>query len=257
MRVFFIFIFLCFSALLNAQDQITKRDGEQIDCVITKVDEQVIYFDFHDGERRLSSFIPMTEVRSYQRGGEGSVADSFDSIIVVEDKVNEVLVDTTRYVEEVDEWVNLVVYSPRIGVNATGWGVDYYGYNLTGSSRWGLPLVVGIEGFDLRPDYFDKTGYYQAEMSYMTFGVSPFYRLGDKFYLQLGVRLIYGEEELTDFSGDVSSNMFFGLNPSQGIVFIPESKAGVTLGIGIYEKVLSSDVYNNDVGVTFQLGIKF
>ena len=243
--------------LIEAQDQITKRNGEQIDCVITKVDEQVIYYDFNDGERSLSSFIPLTEVRSYRRGGEGSVADSLDSTVVVEDKVNEVLVDTTKYVEDVDEWVNLVVYSPRIGANATGWGVDYYGYNLTGSSRWVLPLVVGIEGFDIRPDYFDKTGYYQAEMSYMTFGISPFYRLGDKFYLQLGVRLIYGSEELTDFSGDVSSNMFFGLNPSQGIVFVPESKFGITLGLGGYEKVQSSKVYKSDAGVQLQIGIKF
>ncbi|WP_010662287.1 hypothetical protein [Marinilabilia salmonicolor] len=242
---------------MGAQDQITKRDGEQINCNITKVDEQVIYYDFHRDDRKFSSFIPLTEVRSYQRGSEGNVADSLDSNIDVEGKVNEVLVDTTDYVEEVDEWINLAVYSQRIGANATGWGVDYYGYNLTSRSRWVLPLVVGIEGFDIRPDYFNKSGYYMAEMSYMTFGISPLYHLGDKFYLNLGVRLIYGEEELTDFSGDVSSNIFFGLNPSQGIVFIPESKFGVTLGIGIYEKVLSSNVYNNDVGVTFQLGIKF
>jgi hypothetical protein len=91
----------------------------------------------------------------------------------------------------------------------------------------------------------------------MTFGISPFYRLGDKFYLQLGVRLIYGSEELTDFSGDVSSNMFFGLNPSQGIVFVPESKFGITLGLGGYEKVQSSKVYKSDAGVQLQIGIKF
>lgn len=255
MRVFFIFIFLCFSALLNAQDQITKRDGEQIDCVITKVDEQVIYFDFHDGERRLSSFIPMTEVRSYRKEGS-SIPDSIRTSGLVAPK-EEVVVDTSKYLKEMNEWVSLATYSGRFGINATGWSVDYYGYNVRSNSKWTIPLVVGIEGFEIRPDYFNKTGYYRVEMNYLTMGISPFYRLGKRFFLNLGVRLIYGEEKLMGFSTDMVSRTFFGLNPSQGILFIPESKFGITMGLGIYEKVQSSKVYKSDAGVQFQVGIKF
>ncbi|WP_291859665.1 hypothetical protein [Marinilabilia sp.] len=40
----------------------------------------------------------------------------------------EIVVDTSKYLKEVDGWVNLATFSHRIGVNATGWSVDYYGY---------------------------------------------------------------------------------------------------------------------------------
>jgi hypothetical protein len=46
-------------------------------------------------------------------------------------------------------------------------------------------------------------------------------------------------------------------HPSQGIYFIPKSKIGITLGLGVYEKLLNSKVYNNDIGVKLEIGIKF
>jgi len=88
-------------------------------------------------------------------------------------------------------------------------------------------------------------------------GICPFRRLNDYLFLNLGLQLIIGEEELTGFGGNQSTNTIFGIAPSQGIYFIPKSKVGITLGIGLYEKLLTSKIYQNDYGIKFEVGIKF
>ena len=94
-------------------------------------------------------------------------------------------------------------------------------------------------------------------MSYFIAGISPFYRLSNNLYLNLGLNLIYGQEILTDFYGSEYSYTYFGISSSQGIYFIPKSKVGIALGISIYEKSLSSKVYKNDFGIKLDIGIKF
>ncbi len=81
--------------------------------------------------------------------------------------------------------------------------------------------------------------------------------MNDFLFLNLGVQLIVGEEELQDSGGKESNRSLFGISPSQGFYFIPESKAGLALGISVYEKLMSSKVYKNDIGVKLELGIKF
>lgn len=238
-----------------SQDLIILRNGEQIDCKITKVDSTIIHYDFIKGERKLSSYFAKNDIRSYKISTNDRIPDNSTNTLQVQD--NTVIIDTTKYVKETNKWINLITYSQRYGVHARGWSAQYYGYNLKNTSKWAIPIVFGIERFEIHADYFSQFDYQSVNMSYFLAGISPFYKLDDNFFLNLGANIIFGEEELGSFYVKESTNTFFGFSPSQGVYFIPKSKEGLVLGLSIYEKILSSEVYKNDIGIKLELGIKF
>lgn len=240
----------------KSQDVITVRNGKQIECTITKIDSSIIYYDFVKGNRQLSSFIDKNNVRSYEmQHTENRQKAPGDSLSRENNET--VVIDTSKYVEVTQRWVNLVTYSQRYGVHAKGWSVNYYGFLLRNTAKWMVPVAFGVEGSDINQDYFDRSGYSYLKMSYMSAGISPFYKLNENVFLNLGAQLLFGEEELQDFSGRVSSHTIVGIAPSQGIYFMPRSKFGFVAGISVYEKLLSSKVYKNDIGVKFEIGLKF
>lgn len=239
----------------DSQDLITLRNGTQIDCKITKVDLAIIHYDFLKGERKLSSYIDKNDIRSYNINTTDNIPKHSIDLNLKED--NLVILDTTMYVKETNKWVNMITYSHRYGVHAEGWSVQYYGYNLRNTSKWTMPILFAVEGFTIHSDYFAQAGYQSVNMSYFLVGLSPFYQLEDNFYLNLGVNIIFGKESLVSYYGVGSYNTVFGFSPSQGIYFIPKSKMGLTLGLSLYEKILSSEVYKNDLGIKFELGVKF
>jgi hypothetical protein len=253
-----ILAFVVFSSpfWVQSQDLITLRNGKQIECTITKIDSTTIHYNFWKGDRELSSYIGTDKVKSYRKktpdNFSGSVTDSLPA-----PQATMVVVDTSKYIKETQRWTNLITYSQRIGANAKGWSVQYYGYNFRSTTKWFIPLLFGVESFDIDPGYFDKSGYTYASMSYFNAGISPFYQLNEFFLMNLGAQLVFGDEELQDARGSESSHSFFGIAPSQGIYFISKTKVGITLGISVYEKLLSSKVYKSDVGLKLEMGIKF
>jgi len=238
-----------------SQDLITLRNGERIDCKITKVDSAIIHYVFFKGERKLSSYVAKKNIRSYKLNTTDNIPENSNDVLQIPN--NTVIIDTTKYIKETNKWINLITYSQRYGLHADGWSVQYYGYNLRNASKWTIPILFGIERFAIHADYFSQFDYQSVNMSYFLAGISPFYKLDDNLFLNLGANIIFGEEELTNFYGTESSNTFFGFSPSQGVYFIPKSKVGLTLGLSIYEKILSSKVYKNDIGIKLELGIKF
>lgn len=251
-----IFILLTLSSISSySQDLIILRNGEQIDCIITKVDSAIVHYDFYKGERKLSSFVSKDNIRSYKINSIDSVTENSSDVLQTPDNI--VIIDTTKYVKETHKWINLITYSQRYGVHSNGWSVQYYGYNLRNTSNWTIPILFGFEGFTIHSDYFSQFDYQAVNMSYFLAGISPLYRLDDNLFLNFGMNIIFGEEQLTDYYGKESSNTFIGFSPSQGIYFIPKSKVGITLGLSIFEKILSSEVYKNDVGLKLEIGLKF
>jgi hypothetical protein len=238
-----------------SQDVIVLRNGEEINCKITRVDDAAIHYDFYRGDRKVSSFVSINNIRSYKKSESDSLPDSPNGQIIAPD--NTVIIDTTRYLRDTGRWINLVTFSQMYGVHAKGWSLNYWGYNLKNTSRWSIPLLIGIEIFEIYPDYFSRFNYRSVSMSYFSLGVKPFYRLNDFFFLNPGITLTIGNEELTDFHGRENSRTFFGITPSQGIYFIPESRFGITLGLSVYEKLLSSEVYRSDLGLRLEFGLKF
>jgi hypothetical protein len=255
MRQLILTLLLITSYATYSQDLITLRNGEQIDCKITKVDSIIVYYDFLKGERKLSTYISIKDIRSYKINENTDYQNTGSNFILSQD--NTVLIDTTQYLKETNKWINLITYSKRFGIHANGWAIQYYGYNLKSTAKWLIPIVFGIESFEIDSDYFSQFGYQSVNMSYYTAGVSPFYKIDDNFFLNLGINIIYGQEQLLNYNGNESFNTFFGLSPSQGIYYIPQSKFGIIVGLSIYEKLLSSQAYKNDLGVKLEIGIKF
>lgn len=256
MRKFILTLLLFIPFISYSQDLIILRNGEQINCKITKLDSLIVYYDFQKGERKLSSYIAKSKIRTYQINSKDDIKD-FSSNKTIPSQGNIIVIDTSKYIKETNKWINLITYSQRYGLHANGWSVQYYGYNLRNTSKWNFPIIFGIEGFEINHYYFSLSNYESAKINYLLAGISPFYKLNDNFFLNIGVSIILGEEELEGFYGREISNTFFGISPSQGIYFIPKSNFGITLGISIYEKLMSSEVYESDFGLKLEIGIKF
>lgn len=249
-------LILFIPSFIYSQDLIILKNGKQIDCKITKIDSTVVYYEFQKGERKLSSFVDKSDMRSYQinvaSGNQNDTTGMFLS-----EQSNIVVIDTSKYVKETSDWNNLITYSQRYGIHAKGWSVQYYGYNLRSKSKWVIPIIFGFESYKIHSDYFSQFDYQSASLAYIVTGISPFYRFSDSFYLNLGINLIFGDEKLVDFNGRESSKFIFGIYPSQGIYLITNSSIGFTLGISVYEMLRSSEVYGNDIGLKLEIGIKF
>ena len=69
--------------------------------------------------------------------------------------------------------------------------------------------------------------------------------------------VILGLENLTEFSGRNADRFFVGLSTSQGVLYIPDSKFALVLKGGLYQEVLTSKLYNFDIGIQVGVGLKF
>ncbi len=240
----------------HAQDVITLRNGKTIDCKITQVDSAMIYYNFFKGDRQLSSYVDFTDVRSYQIKAAQQTDTALDSLEVTQNKT--VVIDSSQYVKPSQRWINMITYARTYGIHAQGWSAHYYGYTFTNSCRWALPVVIGINWHEINADYILESGYYEASIGYALIGISPFYKLNDVFLLKLGANIMIGSERLSSRCACTpDTKSVWGIATEQGVYFVPKSRFGITVGVGIYEKLLTSKVYKNDLGVRLELGIKF
>ena len=242
--------------LVHSQDLIILRTGDSLKCKITKVDSLSVFYAIRKNDRKIDSFIEKNEIRSYQING---IADSkTDDQAARSNRNNQLVVlDTTAYVKKVTKWINLITYTQKYGVHAYGWEIQGYGYLLKNDSKWILPITYGIEVLKINFDYFIQSGYQSVRMNYYMVGISPLRKLNDYFYAKIGLQLMLGSESLENYNGSGSTNEIFGLAPSQGLMFIPKSKIGICIGVGIHEKLLSSAFYQNDIGINLEIGLKF
>lgn len=253
----FVLITLFFASILvKAQDLIVFRNGDTVSCKIMKVDSLNLYYNFQRGNRAITSFVDKKEIRSYRLNSQtDSIRKQDDAIKPA--RSNEVIIDSSAYIKPSRKWINLITYSQKYGVHATGWVLQYYGYVLQNDSKWIIPCSIGLEGLNLNSEYFSKYDYRSVNMNYYLVGISPFRKLNNCFYLNLGLQLIGGTEQLTDYDGSQHVNSIFGVAPMQGLYYIPKSDFGLTIGLGIYEKLLTSEVYKNDLGIKLEIGVKF
>lgn len=241
----FLLLFFLVSVNVVAQDFIKLRNGQEINCKITRQDSTVIFYEFTKGDRTLSSFVSRSDIREYRFSAEQPVADS-SSVKTLKSPLT-VVVDTTAFVRETNKWLSMITFSRIYGITSNGWSVQYQGYNIIGSTRWSIPIVFGVESFMVYPDYMSTN----STLTYMKAGISPIYRITDRIHLNLGCNILYGN------TGDDGEDIFFGFNPSEGIYYVPKSKFGIVVGLGLYQKLLSTTLYTGDVGVKLEIGIKF
>jgi hypothetical protein len=254
-KIVLIVLFLA-PIILKSQDLVVFRNGDSLSCKITRIDSLNLYYDFQKGNRNITSFVNKNEIRSYTLNNQAdSVKEQDYSIKQTHGK--DVIIDTTVYIKSSQKWINLITFSKRYGLHATGWAIQYYGYILQNDSKWIIPCYFGLENFDLNSEYISQYDSQSVNMSYYLVGISPFRRLNDYIFLNLGLQLILGTEDLIDYYGYKRTHSIFGVTPSQGIYIIPKSDFGLTIGLGVYEKILNSEVYKNDLGIKMEIGVKF
>lgn len=84
-----------------------------------------------------------------------------------------------------------------------------------------------------------------------------FLKISKRVYVGFDLMLLVGAESLTDQIGRESANLLLGLGPKQALYFIPDSRFGLVIGIGLYQRLLTSEVYKNDFGFRVEAGFKF
>jgi len=146
-RLFFLFFFIFCSCFAYGQDLIVTVSGDSLNCKITEVQTESIFFRYDAGGNVVS--LPMNQVASYRydfyksRRGTPSVAVSM------------------RGRSEISiyfgEGLSTLNYKPDIGsVSSRMGGLIGVGYTWFVSGRWGV--VTGIEAALYRAEYAaDKT----------------------------------------------------------------------------------------------------
>jgi hypothetical protein len=256
MKKLILLILVLFPILANSQDLIILRNGEKINCTITKIDSLNVFYDFQKGDRKITSFTEKNEIRAYQLHYKADSSMNPTDLNKVQ-KDNSVIIDTSVYIKKIYKWNNLITFSKKYGNHATGWSLQYNGFVARNNQKWFIPCVFEFERFTIKQDYFELSNYQSATINYLMAGISPLRKLNDYLYLKLGLQLIFGDEQLKDFYSHESTQTIFGMTPSQGIYFIPKSNFGITCGVGLFEKLLTSEIYQNDFGIKFEIGLKF
>ena len=152
----------------------------------------------------------------------------------------------------------LITYTDVEGLNASSLGLSFYSYpDNNNRTKWMFPMVISVNVLTLRPSYFEKLNYESAKLNYYMPGISAFRKINNYFWLNLGLQIPIGSEEVKDYYGNKFDTFLIGLVPTEGIFFIPQSDVGFTFSVGLYQELMTSIVYNVDIGLKAEIGIKF
>jgi hypothetical protein len=159
------------------------------------------------------------------------------------------------------KWESLFTGHGAFGNNAEGWGVSYYGFNIKESGGWFLTYSLSYDIYTIDPGLIIRKGYTSADLNYGKIGAGVMRRIGEDFHFAFNALVPIGTEKLTQnlTTGSIleTNNIVFGFEPQQCFYFMTKSKVSLVLGAGIYERFTTSKVYNFDIGLRIEAGIKF
>jgi hypothetical protein len=153
--------------------------------------------------------------------------------------------------------LNLLLVGYLAGSNATGWKFSYYRSSKPSHKSWFFPWRLGGEVLQIDNQHFAQSDFLEARLRYGMFGICPFREISSKVYLNLDFLLLVGAESLTDRINRQSTNLLLGIAPKQSLYFIPNSQYGLVVGFGLYQRLLTSEVYKSDFGFQVEAGFKF
>lgn len=153
--------------------------------------------------------------------------------------------------------LNLLLGGYAAGSNATGWTFSYYRSPESSHKGWFFPVRIGGEVLQIESQPFSRSGIVDARLNYGMFGICPFREITDRVYINLDFMFLVGAESLTDRIDSQSTNLLLGLAPKQSLYFIPNSRFGLVIGFGIYQRLLTSEVYQSDFSFQLEAGFKF
>ena len=160
------------------------------------------------------------------------------------------------------KWNSILLFNKSFGIHYPGWGLSYYGYHvdIDEDTDWIFPWVVAFESYKLPPDPPDPNASYFIDTKvdmHVGAGISAAKRLKETIYLKFAFLIPFNLASSDLDSQNEIKEYLLGVAMSQGVLFIPESKFGLTFGVAIFERLLNSEVYRNDIGIQLEVGIKF
>ena len=147
----------------------------------------------------------------------------------------------------------IISFSYLAGINANAYRYNLYWIPYNSQKRWSFSIILGGEIVRLHDDFMLQSPYSSYKAFVINLGIASFYKINDSFLIGLNSHFPIGSETV----GISSSNFMAGISPSQMIYFKSKSKRGIIAGIGIFEKVSTSVIYNQDFGARIELGFKF
>lgn len=159
--------------------------------------------------------------------------------------------------EGLEDWKNILIYQKTEGINASGFRINYLQNKKSMWKDWLIPLSFGFSRNKINRNRIEKKGFYDVDINIISIGYTGFRPIKNNLYLNLSLNATLGNERLTEIDLSNKKRFIFGTSPSQSIYFIPKSKYGFVFGIGVYEIIQTSKVYSLDIGLRFNIGIKF
>ena len=155
------------------------------------------------------------------------------------------------------DWRQMVILSRTFGANASSKKIGYFKNTNVMLNGWLIPWGIEIQSSDIDDDYFKKSGYLSGKLNYLSIGRNGFKSFRENTFYNISTNILFGMEELKEFSFKEKDNLVIGISLSQGIVYIPKSIFGFVVGCGVYEKFLTSKIYPFDVGIEISAGLKW
>jgi len=160
------------------------------------------------------------------------------------------------------KWINWVTYRQSIGFVESSHNLSYYGYFLT-KQKWTMPISLRLSSSTrynlnaLDPAYDP----YTWKKYLLDLGMSGFINLKNDFYLSMGGQLPVGWERYhlaSETSADKKhTHLLAGLGIEERVFYMSPDKVGLILGLGFYQRMMTSKLYHFDAGMTFEVGVKF
>ncbi|MCX6181482.1 MAG: hypothetical protein NT150_06115 [Bacteroidetes bacterium] len=153
--------------------------------------------------------------------------------------------------------IGMFSLSYKTGMYSNGYGFTYYRFPKADVKGWYFPLSLSVENISVKSGNFSQLNFLTSPLNFFMPGISACRNISDNFWINLGLQIPLSTEQLSDVYGKTITHPIIGLAPIQELFIIPKSTYGIIFGIGIYERISNSFIYQNDVGIRAELGLKF
>lgn len=160
------------------------------------------------------------------------------------------------------KWVNWLTYRQSVGFVESSHNFSYYGY-FQSKRKWTIPISLRLSSSTRYNENVLRDGYNPDSWKkyVLDLGMSGFRNLKDDYYLSMGVQLPFGWERYRydhETTADRKhTHLLLGVGVEERVFYMSPNKVGLILGIGFYQRLMSSKLYNVDAGLTFEVGLKF
>jgi hypothetical protein len=172
-------------------------------------------------------------------------------------------------------YMNILVANGQVAINTMGVGVKYCGaWQLKKYPRLRIGPSVFYERIQFRKGIKLPRDVTEINISFTTPGLNIQMRVNKILSAQIGLSLLLGSEKITKmYYENTNPNPFgtpilelrqkttaegiSGFQFEQNLLFLPDKTTGITFGLGLFERTISSSFYETDFGAKIYLGFYF